>query len=208
MQLISFGKILARYLAIFPEERSEHTRLAEFLQVNPQRADQIRRNNMGGHLTVGGIVLNAEINSIILIRHPFLEKFLPPGGHIEPADLTPVQGAVREIVEETGLARDQLELIPMDDEQAIVPIDINSHSIPANDVKGEGIHWHHDLRYLFRYLGASSDLPDHSPETDSQLQAGQVDTGRLKWCKLGEAFRSLNDIGLGAKIRSRTESSQ
>jgi 8-oxo-dGTP pyrophosphatase MutT (NUDIX family) len=39
---------------------------------------------------------------VLLIYHPKLQKWLPPGGHVE-ADETPAEAARREVLEETGL---------------------------------------------------------------------------------------------------------
>jgi 8-oxo-dGTP pyrophosphatase MutT (NUDIX family) len=42
-----------------------------------------------------------ENQKVLLIRHPKLHKWLPPGGHVE-ADETPSEAARREVLEETG----------------------------------------------------------------------------------------------------------
>jgi hypothetical protein len=38
----------------------------------------------------------------------------------------------------------------------MIPFDIDTHAIPANPVKSEGIHYHFDCRFLFRLQGESS----------------------------------------------------
>jgi ADP-ribose pyrophosphatase YjhB (NUDIX family) len=40
---------------------------------------------------------------VLLIYHPKLQKWLPPGGHVE-ANETPDEAAIREVMEETGLS--------------------------------------------------------------------------------------------------------
>ena len=42
-----------------------------------------------------------ENQKVLLIYHPKLQKWLPPGGHIEPNE-TPAEAARREVLEETG----------------------------------------------------------------------------------------------------------
>ena len=52
----------------------------------------------------------------------------------------PPEAARREVLEETGIALGEAE--PM-------PIDIDSHEIPANQKKNESGHTHHDFRFAF-----------------------------------------------------------
>jgi hypothetical protein len=55
--------------------------------------------------------------------------------------------ALREAFEETGVM--SLSLDPWHQASGI-PIDIDSHLIPARPQKGEPEHWHHDIRYILR----------------------------------------------------------
>ena len=41
-------------------------------------------------------------NQVLLLKHPKLNKWLPPGGHLEPNEIPP-EAAIREAFEETGL---------------------------------------------------------------------------------------------------------
>src|SRR5262249_11388560 len=51
-----------------------------------------------------------EYPRVLLIHHRKFNKWLPPGGHLEPNEL-PSEGVCREALEETGL---EIELISQD----------------------------------------------------------------------------------------------
>jgi len=106
-----------------------------------------------GHLTASGLVLTDDDQSLLLILHRKLARWLQPGGHFEAHDVDHVAAARREVSEEVGL--DQLEIIS--------PLyDLDVHTIPANPREGE--HRHFDLRVLFRCkqrsLRASDEVAD------------------------------------------------
>jgi ADP-ribose pyrophosphatase YjhB (NUDIX family) len=52
------------------------------------------------HFTVTTYVVQDK--RALLIFHPKMQKWLPPGGHIEPNEI-PHEAALREVLEETGL---------------------------------------------------------------------------------------------------------
>jgi 8-oxo-dGTP pyrophosphatase MutT (NUDIX family) len=105
-----------------------------------------------GHITTTGFVLNPPNDSVLLIHHRRLDRWLLPGGHVEPEDETIYASARREVIEETGA-----QLID-DPEPPLVGIDV--HAIPPG--KREPLHYHHDLVFLFR--AASADLARDSSE--------------------------------------------
>jgi len=49
-------------------------------------------------------------NKVLLIHHKKLDRWLPPGGHIE-LDEDPDQGLFRELEEETGLKKGHFDLL-------------------------------------------------------------------------------------------------
>jgi len=76
---------------------------------------------------------------MLLVLHKKLGLWLQPGGHLEEEDVSCVEGARRELQEETGLA--DLELLdPL--------FDVDIHTIPAYGEMPS--HRHFDLRALFR----------------------------------------------------------
>lgn len=62
---------------------------------------------MERQFTATAYIIDRSWQKTLLILHPKLLKWLPPGGHIEPNE-TPPEAAKREALEETGL---EIELI-------------------------------------------------------------------------------------------------
>ena len=105
-----------------------------------------------GHITATGLVLAPDGQRLLLVHHRRLDRWLLPGGHVEPADAGIWDTARREVVEETGVAL-RTDAVP-----PLVGIDV--HGIPAKGV--EPFHLHHDLLFPFR---ATSDELQISPES-------------------------------------------
>jgi len=136
--------IVNAYLSIYPLEQES----LKLLQDQLSKSDNlISRKNFVGHITASGFVLDKSRRKVALIKHLALDKFLQPGGHVDPEDDSLLHAAIREIKEETGLERFlTLAILPNNPE---IPLDINSHYIPENPHKGEAAHFHHDFRFCF-----------------------------------------------------------
>jgi 8-oxo-dGTP pyrophosphatase MutT (NUDIX family) len=93
-----------------------------------------------GHFTASAFVLAPDRAELLLIHHAKLGLWLQPGGHVEPSDETVLDAARREVLEEVGIAR--LDL----DHDGLFDVDV--HAIPAR--KEALAHEHFDVRYLFR----------------------------------------------------------
>src|SRR5450432_2068156 len=55
-----------------------------------------------GHITCTGLVLAPDRERILLVHHRRLNRWLLPGGHVEPDDASIADVARREVAEETG----------------------------------------------------------------------------------------------------------
>ncbi|MEV0615661.1 NUDIX domain-containing protein [Nonomuraea sp. NPDC050404] len=131
------------YLTHHPNERQRLTRL---LQALTTPGNLTRRGTFTGHVTCSAILINAD-ERVLHIHHAALDRLLLPGGHLEDADAHLQAAALRELEEETGLARDGL--IP-EATLSGLPLDIDIHQIPASPAKAEPAHLHFDFRFAFR----------------------------------------------------------
>lgn len=98
------------------------------------------RSTEQGHITASGLVIKDR--KVLLIFHPYIKRWFQPGGHIDEGE-EPIQAAIREVFEETGVICEPLE-------GHLDPIDIDLHEIPENPKKGEAGHLHIDLLFLLR----------------------------------------------------------
>jgi 8-oxo-dGTP pyrophosphatase MutT (NUDIX family) len=103
-----------------------------------------RRQFNPGHITCSGLVLSPDQDGILLVLHRHLQRWLPPGGHVEAEDPAIGDAARREVVEETGA------ILRPDDLPLLVGVDV--HGIPPRG--DETFHLHHDL--MFRLHAAST----------------------------------------------------
>jgi 8-oxo-dGTP pyrophosphatase MutT (NUDIX family) len=96
-----------------------------------------------GHFTASGFVVSPDGSALLLIHHRRLDRWLQPGGHIDPEDVSPIAAAAREVLEETGITTEPIR-----------PdlIDLDIHPIPPR--APEPAHEHFDLRFAFRALDA------------------------------------------------------
>ncbi|MCD4525448.1 NUDIX hydrolase [Nocardioides sp. cx-173] len=102
--------------------------------------DGLRRECRPDHLTASTLVLSAGLDRVLLTLHAKARRWFQLGGHCEPGDATLAGAALREAVEEGGLA--DLRLDP-------VPVQLSEHAVPfcGPDLPGGPVH-HLDVRFL------------------------------------------------------------
>jgi 8-oxo-dGTP pyrophosphatase MutT (NUDIX family) len=122
--------------AFSPTDRGQQRLRREFLARLDEGPDALRREGRPSHLTASGLVLDASRRSVLLVLHRKVGLWLQPGGHLEDGDETLGAAALRESVEETGVA--DLELI--DD----LPVHLDRHTAPC------GAEQHLDVRFVVR----------------------------------------------------------
>ncbi|WP_436666950.1 NUDIX hydrolase [Latilactobacillus sakei] len=114
-----------------------------------QKQPLYRAVNDQYHLSASALVF--KNNQLLMVRHPYLHQWLLPAGHVEPSEM-PVQTALRELLEETGLVGEQAQLV-----------DANLITIPDNPLKNQAAHTHIDYRYLItanEQPSAAAELPN------------------------------------------------
>jgi 8-oxo-dGTP pyrophosphatase MutT (NUDIX family) len=167
--------LIADYLGLFPAEEEPTVRLLEQIENGDQQL--CNRTNMTGHLTAGGLLFDQKRQAVLLIEHKALGRWLQPGGHLDWREW-PLAGAIRELQEELGL--EQLVLHSWHSAN-LLPLDFDSHFIPANAKKAEDEHYHHDFQYLF--------VPQEGVEIKLQFE----EVASYRWVGLKEL--SVGDFG-------------
>jgi ADP-ribose pyrophosphatase len=104
--------------------------------------DPYSRSTKQGHITASGLVI--KDGKALLIFHPYIKQWMQPGGHIDEGE-EPIQAAIREVFEETGVVCEPLNGF-------LEPIDIDLHEIPVNTKKAEGSHLHIDLLFILKVI--------------------------------------------------------
>lgn len=139
MRRIQLTHLLENHVPLTPEEGEYRRRMLTLVR---SEGDAFSRHHYEpGHFTCSSFVLSPDQQSLLLIAHSKLKRWLQPGGHTEPTDETVFSAARREVAEETGIH--ELELI---DGECLFDLDI--HAIPS--FGNTPSHEHFDLRFLFQ----------------------------------------------------------
>ncbi|MEN8238906.1 MAG: NUDIX domain-containing protein [Actinomycetota bacterium] len=119
-------------------DEASYRRAVELLESGQEAWN--RSEFLPGHFTASGFVVSPDGESLLLIRHGKLDRWLQPGGHFEAIDASVEDAARREVLEETGVG--SLTRVG----STLVRID--AHEIPARGE--EPMHTHFDLGVGFQ----------------------------------------------------------
>jgi 8-oxo-dGTP pyrophosphatase MutT (NUDIX family) len=157
--------VLGREPADAKEDADRRAMLA-FLDGLPQ---PFSRDQEGAHFTASALVVDPPRERTALVHHRKLDLWVQPGGHLDAADGSVADAALREVLEETGLAGTLVH-------RAAQHLDI--HEIP--DRPDMPAHLHLDIRFLVEAEGDLT-LSEESHE--------------VRWCTFDEAA-ALGDASL------------
>lgn len=97
------------------------------------------------------IISKTTPKKVLLVHHKKFDKWLQPGGHIEKFE-NPIECAIREIKEETGLnikfLNEKTRIMNDGDKFLPIPEFIMEQNIPAHEDQPQ--HFHLDLQYVIK----------------------------------------------------------
>ena len=131
---------LRAYALRHPEEQAVTERFTAFVA---KYADCFERSLSIGHVTGSAWVVNRTGTHTLLTHHRKLNRWLQPGGHAD-GHPHPVDVALREVLEETGLKN--VECVSRE------IFDLDIHTIPQRG--SEAAHDHYDVRFAVRSVGS------------------------------------------------------
>ncbi|MFF4577311.1 NUDIX hydrolase [Streptomyces sp. NPDC001389] len=121
-----------------------------YLEHLAEHPDGVYKPCGAGHVTGSALVIDPEGGRVLLTLHKKLGLWLQMGGHCEPGDATLAEAAMREAVEESGIASG-LTLLEGG------PVRLDRHPIPAP------CNWHLDVQYAaLAPAGAVAEISEES----------------------------------------------
>jgi 8-oxo-dGTP pyrophosphatase MutT (NUDIX family) len=161
-----------------PADETEAADVRRMRQLADTAADPWSRSQLPLHFTASALVVHPASRRALLRWHVKHDRWLQVGGHGDPGETDPLQIALREAREETGLS----DLVPWPDaslQHAVVCYVRPSGTEPE--------HEHGDLRYFL-----ATEQPDAIAPENPQSP--------LRWLAIGEARALVGDNNLAATL--------
>jgi 8-oxo-dGTP pyrophosphatase MutT (NUDIX family) len=144
-----------------------------------QTADDPWLRSIPLHLTASALIVHPDSGQILLRWHQRQQAWLQVGGHGDPGESDPLAIALREAIEETGLA----DLEPWPDTQIRHVVIV---SVPTSST--EPAHQHADVRFVLATRTPDAARPEH-PEAP------------LRWLSPQEAYEVTSEANLRETLR-------
>jgi 8-oxo-dGTP pyrophosphatase MutT (NUDIX family) len=165
--------VLGEYRPRGEGEAADVARIRRLVQTDdPWRA-------MPLHVTASAVIVHPPTRRVLLRWHQRQQAWLQVGGHGEPGESDPLEIALREAAEETGLT----DLIPWPGARLVHAVIV---PVPAKDDDPE--HEHADLRFL---------LSTSKPE----CARPERPVAQLRWLSLGDAQAATTEANLRETLR-------
>jgi 8-oxo-dGTP pyrophosphatase MutT (NUDIX family) len=161
--------ILSRYQPRDPVETHDLERLRALVRSD----DDAWSRKLPLHVTGSALVVDPASGRVLLRWHERMQRWLQVGGHGDPGEDDPLEVALREGREETGLP----DLVPI----AADPVQVVIVPVPAHGA--EPAHEHADIRYVL-----STSRPDDA--------VAETATAALRWLSLDKAETAVVEDNL------------
>jgi 8-oxo-dGTP pyrophosphatase MutT (NUDIX family) len=132
------------------------------------------RRDLPLHVTASALIVHPLTGRVLLRWHQRQQAWLQVGGHGDPGESDPFAIALREAVEETGLA----DLTPWPDASIQHVVIVN---VPPG--KGEPAHEHADVRFFMATQTPQEARPENA-------------AAALRWLSLTEAYDATSEPNL------------
>ena len=130
---------------------TEVAELKRMRQLAAEAADPWSRSQLPLHFTASALVIHPASRRVLLRWHVKTDRWLGVGGHGDPGETDPLQIALREAREETGLT----DLVSWPD--GVLRHAVVCHVRPSAT---EPEHEHADLRYIFATASPDAIIPE------------------------------------------------
>ena len=164
------SEVLRAYRPVDATEVADVHRLAEALDT-----DDLFARSSALHVTGSALVVHPASQRVLMRWHTKMGQWMQVGGHFDPGETDPLDVALREGVEETGL--DDLRPAP----GAAGPVQVVIVPVPAHG--DEPAHEHADFRYVF-----VTDRPETIREESR--------AARLRWMTFATAEAETREANL------------
>ena len=170
---------LAAALASYtPADDTERKSLSRVRSLLSQARDPFTRD-VPDHVTASALVARPDGSAFLMVHHRRLDRWLQPGGHVEPEDPSVFAAARREAAEETGVTLFEAPIGPG-------VLDVDVHPVPPRG--GKPGHVHYDIRFLLT-TAATDIAPSPSEVRDA------------RWFTAEEALREGGDESVRRLLR-------